>query len=913
MEQPKNMSVSRRSFIGAGALAAAALAAGCAKENSLQETQDDKAEDAATDEEANAEVEAGAEATGTGWRIDAEFDPEQNGEWLPVSCWTSCGGRCLLKAYVVDGMPLRIKTDDTHEDSFENFQNRACPRGRAQRNHAFGADRIKYPMKRKNWQPGGGENSHGDLRGKDEWERISWDEAFDLCAQEIQRILDEHGPLSIFYAGIPFYNLAVAETLLPALGGYSLNLSYTSYGSWCSAPDQIGIDNTAGEPGTMGTNDRLSMLKSDLIVLHGNNPVHAAAGSPSLHLMRAHEAGIPFVFIGPEYNVTAAMVEAKWIPVRPTTDAAFLSAVIYEMLQLDEAQGGVVDWDFLYSHTVGFDDDHMPEDAVLDENVYGYVMGKYDETPKTAEWAAEICGCEAEDIRWYAEQVGMKNKVSMYYSYACARNNQAATLPQLALTIACMGAHIGAEGQQFGPTYHFFAHNCGPNLVQPGAMRTGEKYEVPQNSPNPGTFVPAYTGTNAWKSMVDGHGPAAFGMNDVAIDARMIWCESGGYLTSNPDVVNGIAAFRKMDFVLTQAINFKPEAQYADIVLPASTPWEYGYDQNAFQQYKQFNRESFFFPTAFTEPLYEAKPDVEIAKELGKRLGVDVDKYWPYDEEVRQIDRIVNATVCDADGVTYKPLVTLTQEKIDELGLDCEPQEGVIDYDELRAAGVYHVARTEGDNYGYIAYKDFVDDPEGHPLNTVSGKWELYCQSAADQVNGVCPTDEPVKPYGCYRIGKGGYFGTFSNYETGEKGEYPFMVFQPHYLRRAHTTHDNVGWLRQAFESPIYINSQDAADKGIEQGDFVLVTSAFGKMVRMASVTQTIVPGTVGMPHGNWPEMNEANGVDENGCENSINTLEQDAGWYVPYNSTNVNIEKYENQDLPCAWERPLVAPAGIE
>ena len=35
-------------------------------------------------------------------------------------------------------------------------------------------------MKRKSWQPGGGENAHGELRGKDEWERIGWDEALDL-------------------------------------------------------------------------------------------------------------------------------------------------------------------------------------------------------------------------------------------------------------------------------------------------------------------------------------------------------------------------------------------------------------------------------------------------------------------------------------------------------------------------------------------------------------------------------------------------------------------------------------------------------------------------------------------------------------------------------------------------------------
>ena len=874
-------SVSRRSFIGSSALAAAALAAGCAPESTIEPTEDTQARN---------------------YRVDAEFDEAQVGEWLPVSCWTSCGGRCLLKAYVVDGMPMRIKTDDIEADSFENFQNRACPRGRAQRMHAFGADRIKYPMKRKGWQPGGGANSNGEMRGKDEWERISWDEAFDLIASEVKRIIDEAGPLAINYAGIPFYNAPVAQSLLPALGGYTWHLGFTSYGAWTSTPDQIGLDNTSGECGTMGTNDRLSMLKSDLIVLHGCNPVHAAAGSPSLHLMRAHEAGIPFVFIGPDYNVTASMVEAKWIPVQATTDAAFLSAVIYEMLQLDAAQGDIIDWDFLYAHTVGFDDDHMPADARLNENVHGYVMGEYDGTPKTAEWAAAICGCTAEDIRWYAEHVAKQYKVSMYYSYSCARNSQAATLPQLALTLACMGGHIGSDGQQFGPTYHYFAHNCGPALVQPGEMRSGNSGNVVQNSPF-GAFDLGYRAATSWKSMVEGHGPQGMTGEDVALDFRMIWCESGGYLTSQPDVNNGIKAFRKMEFVLTQAINFKPEAQYSDIVLPASTPWEYGYDQLAFQQYKQFNRESFFFPKAFTEPLYESKPDVEIAYEIGRRLGVDVDAIWPYSEEQRQFDRILNATVCDADGKTYKPLVSITQERIEELGFEGTAHDGVIDYDELRARGVYRVPRTEGDNYGYIAYEAFVKDPEANPLATTSGKWELYCQAAADT---LAAQGFDIKPYGYYNDkGQGGVYNA--------SDEFPLVVYEPHYLRRAHTTHDNVGWLRQAFKNPVYLNAQDAAARGIAQGDIVEVESATGKILRIASVTQTLMPGVVGLPHGSWPELNEETGFDENGAENTITTNLQDAGLYNSYHSTLVQVRRHADQSIPQADERPLVAPRGIE
>ena len=91
-------------------------------------------------------------------------------EWISGACWGNCGGRCLNMALVKDGVVVRQKTDDTHPDSPEYPQQRGCIRGRSQRQQVFGADRLNYPMKRKNWAPGGGKR---ELRGQDEWVRIS--------------------------------------------------------------------------------------------------------------------------------------------------------------------------------------------------------------------------------------------------------------------------------------------------------------------------------------------------------------------------------------------------------------------------------------------------------------------------------------------------------------------------------------------------------------------------------------------------------------------------------------------------------------------------------------------------------------------------------------------------------------------
>ena len=79
--------------------------------------------------------------------VKAIYEQAANqGEWRTAICWHNCGGRCLLRAYIVDGTVVRCKTDDTHPDSPDYPQQRACPRGRANKWQTFGADRLKYPM-----------------------------------------------------------------------------------------------------------------------------------------------------------------------------------------------------------------------------------------------------------------------------------------------------------------------------------------------------------------------------------------------------------------------------------------------------------------------------------------------------------------------------------------------------------------------------------------------------------------------------------------------------------------------------------------------------------------------------------------------------------------------------------------------
>ncbi len=204
----------------------------------------------------------------------------EQGKWVSVACWHNCGGRCLNKAYVVDGVVVKQKTDDTHPDSPDFPQQRGGARGRSQRRQVFGADRIKYPMKRKNWAPGGGNK---ELRGVDEWVRISWDEALDIVASELKRVKEKYGNQSIF---LP----RTSSRLINAFGGAMDSWGVSSDGAWLQMKDKMSANLAA-------PSDRLDYRNSKLVVMWNSNPIVSSGGSPAYNYLQAKKAGAKFIFV----------------------------------------------------------------------------------------------------------------------------------------------------------------------------------------------------------------------------------------------------------------------------------------------------------------------------------------------------------------------------------------------------------------------------------------------------------------------------------------------------------------------------------------------------------------------------------------------------------------------------------------
>lgn len=807
---------------------------------------------------------------------------DTEGKWVMASCWHNCGGRCPNYALVKDGVVLRQKTDDTHPDSPDFPQQRACSRGRAQRRQCFGADRLKYPMKRKNWEPGGGNR---ELRGKDEWVRITWDEALDIFASELKRIKETYGNEAIWAKTV--------DSMLATYGGAFTSWGCTSDGAWPQPSIKM-----RGDRGR-GANDRLDYRNSKLVVLFGANPIWSSGGNPCYNYLQAKKAGAKVIYVDPYYNDSAQATADQWIPVRPGSDTALLLAMAFYMIE-----NNLQDQDFLDKYTLGFDADHMPEGADPKENFKDYVLGTYDNTPKTPEWASKICGTHPDVIRRFAHDVATIKPCAFTSSAATARTNLGEQFCQAFFTVGWMTGNIGIPGGMVVTNNrHNQASFGGPSLVRPGS--SGIKsvpnplYSQP-TFPGPDPFNTEWYGfvwDETWNAILNGEWTAGV-RGKQKCDIRMIaHLGVGASLNQSTGATAGIQAHRKVEFVVSSTSFMTTNARYSDLVLPVTTQWE---REGGFLT---GNPEMAIFYSKVTEPLFEAQDDDWISIEVGKRLGIDPEIMQPISKQQQIFNMIAGTTVIKEDGSGYEPLVTITEEQIQRLGVEGKSQFGRIFYNKFVETGIYQVERKPGDKLGYIEMKKFREDPEANPLKTATGKLEIHSQPLSDTIAAF--GWDTLPPIAQYRPVKEGVEDTYTDWEKGVKGEYPLQLFTIHYARRSHSTLDNVDWLREAFPQEFMMNPIDAEARGIKQGDTAVIRSRHGKVMRRVRVTEKMMPGVTTLGQGAWIDMDEATGIDKGGCTNILNGGIPTGQGVQAYNTCVVEVEKWTGESLAPDYQWP--------
>ena len=72
----------------------------------------------------------------------------------------------------------------------------------------------------------------------------------------------------------------------------------------------------------------------------------------------------------------------------------------------------------------------------------------------------------------------------------------------------------------------------------------------------------------------------------------------------------------------------------------------------------------------------------------------------------------------------------------------------------------------------------------------------------------------------------------------------------------------------------MWINTEDAAKLGIENGETVSVFNNYGEVHIQAKVTPRIIPGSLAIPQGAWRDADmDGDRIDKGGCINTLATM----------------------------------------
>lgn len=710
----------------------------------------------------------------------------------------NCGGRCALIAHVQDGVITRLDADD-RPDTVAAPQLRACVRGRAYLRRQYHPDRLQYPMKR------------AGHRGEGKFVRISWDEALDTVAGQIRRVKETYGNSALF---VPYgtgsqnqlNGSATARRLMNLCGGcLGIDNSYSSAATTKATPYVYGTLTTG--------NQRQDWLNSKYILMWGWNPAEMRDGTNSDFFIKlARQNGARVVCIDPRHSLSASGLADEWIPIRPGADAAMMSAMAYVMIAEK-----LYDADFVRTHCIGFDSTQMPPGAEGAESYSDYILGVRDGIPKTPEWAERITAVPRRTIARIAREYATTRPGVLYQGLGMQRRAYGETAVIAGCVLAAITGNVGVPG----------GWASGRGLQAPDGGPLWTVFPLGENPVK--AVIPVFLWTEAvlrGKEMT-AKNDGIIGADRLDNNIKLIYAIATDVLVNQHAHINRTAQILRdeslVEFIVVQDNFLTPSGRFADILLPACTQFETWGGEDGWV----FGDEVILMPK-LVEPLGESKSDYAICAGVAQRLGI---------------------------GEAY------TQGRDERAWVEwCLGQfrerrfPGLPTLDEMLESNtaVYANPVTQP----AVAFADFRADPEAHPLDTPSGKIEIFSKRLYDM------NDPHIPPVPKYIQEWESPFGPGAD-------EYPLQVIGHHTLHRVHSTHDNNDWLEEAFPQRVFMNPLDADKRGIEDGDLVKVYNERGAMVLPCRLTNRIMPGVVDVPQGAWWAPDE-NGVDQRG---SVNVL----------------------------------------
>lgn len=777
----------------------------------------------------------------------------------------------------------------------------------AYKKRVYSPARVRFPMKRVDFDPEGAPGSTGQggrntqNRGKSKYVRISWDEALDIIAKEMERLKKTYGPTSLLYQCDQHGENKVVQAchgagrkLLPLWGGYTLQVRQPDSweGWWWGTKHFWGC-----EPVGQGKQSNLLLdvaENCELLLFWGcdqeTTPWGWQGQLPSRLSYWYSELGIKQIYICPDLNYAAAVHADRWIPVLPNTDAALYLAITYVWFK-----DGTYDKDYLKTHAVGV------------ETYEDYVMGKEDGTPKTPEWAEPLCGVSARVIKALAREWASKRTSVVIGNGGPGIRGPYATEPARLQAICLAMQGLGKPGVNQVKMIEWGLFDFPDQYAQPKSLRipnvrkahTGG-HPSDKNDPSlPKTYVPKaiLEGACDWWGCESETAPREdqfihrFYPAEGCSRIHAVWTDSPSWIACWNDGNDYVKAMQHPDieFMWAQHPWLENDALLADIILPVNTKLEE--DDIAADIFSgQYN---LLYPEhKCVEPLGESYSDYEIVCMLADKLGL-----------LKEF----------TGGKTIPDLI--------KYGWETSRCDDLITWEDLNEKGYLVIPTSEDWEKEPRGFQKFYEDPKKHPLTTPTGLLEFESTGLKENF----PDDKERPPIPKW-IPSG-----ISHEETlgTDRGKiYPLLVVSNHPRWSVHSQHEDITWLREIPTCkvtgpdgyqyhPAWIHPSTAAKRGIVDGDIISIYNDRGTVLAGAYVTERVMPGVVYIDHGaKWDPIVPGE-IDRGG---SINTI-------VPRNTTSknavghavsgflVDIEKTDVDGLkkkyPEAFNRPFNPTAG--
>ncbi len=483
-------------------------------------------------------------------------------------CPSGCGVNILM-----DGEKLhRIKAMEGHPLGI------VCTRGVHSEEIVYSPDRLRFPMKRVG------------NRGTGEWERISWDEAFEISAGLIKRLAEKYGPEAMgIYSGRGGFEQSLLDMF--STGGqdpicsnflFPLGSPNTfSCSSLCNNSHRaLAPITTLGVPFDFLFPD---FERSDHIVVWGSNP---ATDSPPINLRRILEAkqrGARVVVIDPIKTHTAEKAD-EWVGVRPGTDGALALGMAYVILER-----GLYDTAFADDWTCG--------------------LGEFREyvkrfSPKQVE---EITWVKAEKIERLAEEVTRQRTSLLLHTGLEYADSGVQNIRALLILFALSGNLDRPGGLVF-------------RMPQKTPLRRNRMEPPKGKSPIGFDRHPLYCDLNRSGHFMEV--PRAILKGDP-YPLKGLIVLGGSIVTAFPSPELWRRSLETLECLIVIDRFLTQEAYYADVILPATTMFEIA-------SYKRYPGHV-SFREQIVPPQGEAKNDYLILAELAKALGYG--ERYPQSEE----------------------------------------------------------------------------------------------------------------------------------------------------------------------------------------------------------------------------------------------------------------------------------------